>query len=138
MQIKRNFRRMVAERFARYVLARKRYLRNVLAKRLRAMGYKYDEDGYKSPDITTLSEHLAETGVAGMCLQQEPDPLVWVWMNNGMLVSITFDRDLDVISVTWHETLGAVESVAVVPSGRKRTGLDDRSPVGQWFHCSLR
>lgn len=85
-------------------------------KRLRAMGYKYDEDGYKSPDITTLSEHLAETGVAGMCLQQEPDPLVWVWMNNGMLVSITFDRDLDVIAVTWHETLGAVESVAVVPS----------------------
>jgi hypothetical protein len=85
-------------------------------KRIRAMGYRYDEDGYKSPDISTLSEHLAETGVAGMCLQQEPDPIVWAWMNNGMLVSITIDRDLDVIAVTWHETQGAVESVAVIPA----------------------
>lgn len=85
-------------------------------RRIRAMGYRYDEDGYKSPDISTLSEHLAETGVAGMCLQQEPDPIVWAWMNNGMLVSITLDRDLDVIAVTWHETMGAVESVAVIPA----------------------
>lgn len=86
-------------------------------RKLRAMGYKYDEDGYKSPDITTLAEHITETGVASMALQQEPDPVMWVALNNGRLVSVTLDRDLDVIAWSQHEIDGAVESVATMPAG---------------------
>lgn len=86
-------------------------------RKLRAMGYRYDEDGYKSPDITTLSDHITATGIASMTLQQEPDPVVWICLKNGRLISVTLDRDLDVIAWDQHEIDGGVESVAVIPAG---------------------
>jgi len=86
-------------------------------RKLRAMSYDFTQDGYKSPDITTLAAHITETGVACMALQQEPDPIIWMAMTNGKLVSVTFDRELDVIAWNNHETDGAVESIAVIPSG---------------------
>ena len=86
-------------------------------KRLRATSYHYDEDGYKSPDISTLADHLTYAGIAEMALQQEPDPIVWIVLNNGGLISVTLDRDLDIIAWNRHETDGAVESVATIPSG---------------------
>lgn len=86
-------------------------------RKLRAMGFKFDEDGYKAPDITTLAEHITQTGVVGMAFQQEPDPVVWVFMSNGRMVSLTLDRELDVIAWNSHEIDGAVESVTTVPDG---------------------
>jgi hypothetical protein len=86
-------------------------------RKLRAMGFRYDEDGYKSPDLTTLSEHITETGIKSMAFQQEPDPVVWIALNNGRLISLTLDRDLDVLAWDRHETDGAVESIATVPAG---------------------
>lgn len=85
--------------------------------KLRTIGYRFDEDGYKSTDLTTLADHMTATGIASMCFQQEPEPVVWVVLNNGMLVSVTFDRDLDVIAWARHETDGAVESIASLPFG---------------------
>lgn len=86
-------------------------------RKLRAMGYRYDEDGYKSPDLTTLAEHITETGVVQIAFQQEPDPIIWVVLANGRLVSLTLDRELDVVAWNRHETDGAFESVAVVQAG---------------------
>lgn len=86
-------------------------------RKLRAMGYRYEEEGYKSPDLTTLSEHITETGIKSMAFQQEPDPVVWIALNNGRLISLTLDRDLDVLAWDQHETDGAVESIATIPAG---------------------
>ncbi len=89
------------------------------ARKLRAAGFRYDEDGYKSPDLTTLAEHITETGIREMSVQLEPDPIVWVVLNNGRLISVTIDRDLDVIAWNRHEIDGGVESVATIPDGDK-------------------
>lgn len=86
-------------------------------RKLRAIGYRYDEDGYKSSDLTTLAEHITASGIACMAFQQEPDPVLWVALNSGALVSLTFDRDLDVIAWARHSTEGAVESIATIPYG---------------------
>jgi hypothetical protein len=86
-------------------------------RKLRAMGYHYDEDGYKSPDLATLAEHITETGIACMAFQQEPEPVVWIALKNGRLISLTLDRDLDVIAWNQHEMDGGVESVATIPYG---------------------
>jgi hypothetical protein len=88
-------------------------------RKMRAAGFRYDEDGYKSPDLTTLAEHITETGIREMAVQLEPDPVVWVVLNNGRLISITLDRELDVIAWNRHEIDGGVESVATVPDGDK-------------------
>jgi hypothetical protein len=86
-------------------------------RKLRAMGYDFNEDGYKSPDITTLAEHITETGIAGLAFQQEPEPILWAWLKNGRLISCSFDRELEMIAFNRHEVGGAVESVAVIPAG---------------------
>lgn len=86
-------------------------------KKLRSIGYKFEEDGYKSADLTTLSSHITGTGIACMAFQQEPDPVVWCALNNGKLISLTLDRDLDVVAWAGHETEGAVESIASMPYG---------------------
>lgn len=87
------------------------------ARKVRALGYRYDEDGYKAPDITTLGEHITKTGIAAMAFQQEPEPVVWIALRNGLLISVTLDRDLDVIAWNRHPMSGGVESVATVPGG---------------------
>jgi hypothetical protein len=88
-------------------------------RKLRAMGYDFNEDGYKSPDITTLAEHITETGIAGIAFQQEPEPVLWAWLNNGRMISCSFDRELDMIAFNRHEVGGGVEAIAVMPAGDK-------------------
>ena len=86
-------------------------------RKLRAMGYRYDEDGYIAGDLTTLAEHITATGIAALAFQQEPDPVVWLALNNGRLISLTLDRALDIIAWNRHEVTGAVESLAVLQYG---------------------
>lgn len=85
--------------------------------KLRAMGFRYEEDRFKALDLGTLSGHLSSKGIAGFCFQEEPDPVIWVWLENGEVVSITLDRDLDIIAWAHHKTDGAVEWMATIPSG---------------------
>lgn len=86
-------------------------------RKLLAFGFHIDVDAYKAIDLTTLSEHLTKTGIIATAFQREPFPVVWVVLTNGRLLSLTLDRELDVVAWTQHEMLGAVESVAVMPGG---------------------
>lgn len=88
-------------------------------RKIRSMAYRYDMDRYSSPDITALSEHLTRLGVKCMAWQQEPDPLLWVVLNDGSFLSCTLDRDQQPSIVGWfpHSTEGVVEWLAVMPIG---------------------
>lgn len=87
-----------------------------VGRKLRAMGYALNDDGYKAPDLATLSEHITESGIGTMAFQQEPEPIVWIALNSGRLVSMTIDRDIEMLAWTDHETDGAVESIAILPT----------------------
>jgi hypothetical protein len=86
-------------------------------RKVRAMGYRYDVDGYQAPDLSVLAEHITTTGVVGMTYQQEPDTLAWMWRTDGAMLSCTLDRDQSVIGWAKHYTQGAVESMATIPNG---------------------
>lgn len=86
-------------------------------RRLRALGYSFDDDGYLAADLTTLAEHITASGVVEIALQQLPEPVVWAVLENGQLVSLTYDKQLDVVAWARHDLGGAVESVAVLPAG---------------------
>lgn len=88
-------------------------------RKIRALGFSSQDDGYKAPDLTVLAEHLSAGGISAMAFQQETDPIVWVVLNNGKLISVTFDRDLDIIAWAHHVIDGAVESIAVMPDGAR-------------------
>lgn len=84
-------------------------------RKLRELGYNFDIDGYLSPDMTLLSEHITTPGITNMDYQQEPDSIVWCVRSDGGLLSFTCNRAQAVMSWARHITDGEVESVACIP-----------------------
>ncbi|MCW0370267.1 hypothetical protein [Xanthomonas sacchari] len=76
---------------------------------------KFDTDAYSAPDISVLAEHITESGVAGMAYLAEPDSTVWICRNDGVLATLTADRDQDVFAFARQITQGQVQSVAAIP-----------------------
>ena len=85
-------------------------------RKLRAMAYKYDSDTYGSPDMSVLSEHITKTGIADMAYQQEPESIMYLVRNDGVIATLTVDRDQDVIGWARQTTDGQFESVATIPT----------------------
>lgn len=88
-------------------------------RKVRAMGYRYDFDGFTAPDITALADHLTVAGIRSLAYQQEVEQLVWAARGDGQFMSCTFDRDQQPSVVGWalHTSDGFVEMVASIPDG---------------------
>lgn len=85
-------------------------------RKLRAMAYKYDSDAYGSPDMSVLSEHVTKSGIVSMAYQQEPESILFCVRADGVLATMTVDRDQDVVGWARQITDGAFESVAAIPA----------------------
>lgn len=85
-------------------------------RKLRAMAYKYDSDTFGSPDMSVLSEHATKSGVIDMAYQQEPESILFMVRADGVMATMTVDRDQDVIGWARQITDGAYESVASIPT----------------------
>jgi hypothetical protein len=86
-------------------------------RKVRALGYRVEADGYTAPDLVTLAEHITAGGVTELAYQQEPDLLLWGVRGDGALLSSTLDRSQSVDGWAAHITDGAFESVATIPNG---------------------
>lgn len=83
--------------------------------RVRDLGYTYEYDSYTGNDLTVLAEHLFdEHQIIDWAYQQEPDSVCWVVRDDGLLCSLTYLREHDVIAWGRHPTNGTVESVATI------------------------
>lgn len=93
-------------------------------RKIREFVYQFETDGYVSPDLTLLAEHITQTGIVEVEYQQEPDSIVWCVLTDGALAALTYQRDQRVVG--WHKhvlggtsaadgTQTVVESVAVIP-----------------------
>lgn len=95
-------------------------------RKLREMAYIYDNDGFRSPDMTVISQHITRGGIVDMAYQQEPQSVIWCARGDGALLGFTYERDQKVIGWHRHELGGysnagrtaaaQVESVACVPA----------------------
>lgn len=85
-------------------------------RKLRAMAYKYDSDAYGAPDMSVLSEHITESGITDMAYQQEPESILYLVRADGVIATLTVDRDQDVVGWARQTTDGLYESVASLPS----------------------
>ena len=72
-------------------------------RKLRELVFDLNTDSYQAPDMTILAEHITESGIKEMSLQQEPDNVVWCVLENGKFVGMTYRREENVIA--WHEHL---------------------------------
>lgn len=88
-------------------------------RKVRSLGWRYEFDSYKAPDLTALADHITKTGIISMAFQQEPDLLLWAVREDGKFMTCLIDRDQQPSVIGWalHETQGFVEWVASIPNG---------------------
>jgi hypothetical protein len=101
-------------------------------RKVRAMAYKYDSDAYGAPDMSVLSEHATISGIVDMAYQQEPESILFLARADGVLATLTVDRDQDVVGWARQITDGSYESVATIPntSGEEAFALVSRTVNG--------
>jgi hypothetical protein len=93
------------------------------SRKMREIVYDFASDSFLAPDLTILAEHITESGVKEIALQQEPSNNIWAVLNNGKLACLTYRREEDVVAWTSHllggsfgsDSFGHVENVAVIP-----------------------
>lgn len=68
-------------------------------------------------NITISARHILRGRAVGLAYQRDPNQLVWVWCENGALVSVTFMPEQDVLGFARHPLRnGYVESMIAIPS----------------------
>jgi hypothetical protein len=73
--------------------------------------------GYKAPNLMALAEHITGGGITSIALQRNPEQILWMTLNaSPYLISLSYDRDQDVVAAAKHPFggSGVVESVAVI------------------------
>lgn len=86
---------------------------------VRELVFDFNIDGFQAPDLTVLSEHLTRNGIKRMVFQAEPQRVVWAVTKTGELLSLTYEREQDVVGWAKHTIAGTnafVQSIAVIPS----------------------
>lgn len=84
-------------------------------RKIREMTYDIQTEKYASPDLTSLAEHITETGVVNIAHQRNPDSILWCVLTDGSLISMVYDRQQDVVAWSIHPIDGVVQSVCVTP-----------------------
>lgn len=85
---------------------------------VRALGYTFEIEGFKSNDLSIFSAHLFKDDyIVSWAYQAYPNSVVWAVTNLGYLLAFTWEREQDVWGFTVCETQGRYERVAVVTEG---------------------
>jgi hypothetical protein len=90
------------------------------AKKVRQFAYHEEGQGWRSPDLTIMADHITESEITEVALQRNPDTVFWCVRNDGVLVGITYELRYNVAG--WHRHIpaptlagaSAIESIAIV------------------------
>lgn len=84
-------------------------------RKVREFVYDFQKDGYVSPDLTILAEHITKPNITEAAIQRQPDTILWCIRSDGQAAALTYERDQNVVGWHRHITDGEFESVAVIP-----------------------
>ncbi len=101
-------------------------------RKLLELVFSLETDGFRTPDLTILADHISESGLREIVYQQEPDSQVHCVREDGILATLTYRREQDVVGWS-RQILGgrfgsgapAVESAATIP-GNAAAGSENR------------
>ena len=87
-------------------------------RKMRELNYDFGSNGYKSTDLTVLSEHISMSGITDIVYQQEPHSVIWAVRTDGLLIGFTYNKEQEVLG--WHRHpiggSGIVECVESIPN----------------------
>ncbi len=87
------------------------------ARKIREMSFDLARDGYVSPDLTLLAEHVTEGGVVQLALAKNPDTTIFAVCGSGELAVLTYNREQNVTAWARYVTDGVIESAAGIYGG---------------------
>lgn len=87
---------------------------------LREFAYVFEADGYKSPSMSQLANHMAQSPFEEMDYAAEPHSIVWVRRADGVIVGLTYNRDENVIGWHRHAFGDGVQCIVVSPQEDQR------------------
>jgi hypothetical protein len=85
-----------------------------MARKIRELIYTWSSESWISNDITALAEHTTRTRIQEVAYQRVPDAVYWFVTGDGQLVSMTYEREQQVVGFARHNTDGVFESVATI------------------------
>jgi hypothetical protein len=89
-----------------------------VGRKIRELTFLDEKQKFVSPDLSALAEHITLSGITSFAYQRNPDSIVWCTLDDGSLLSMTYEREQDVVAWAKHPvggTSAVVESVAVIP-----------------------
>lgn len=84
-------------------------------RKVREFVYQWEKDGYSSPDMTILADHITKSHIVETSLQQLPDTILWCVLADGTAAALTYERDQEVVGWHRHVTSGRIVSCCVIP-----------------------
>ncbi len=100
------------ENTALYVQARGSVIRDLM--------YDWQNNGYKGRDLTIFAPHLFENHtIIDWAYQQMPHSVIWAVRDDGVLLSLTYNREQEVWGWAQHDTADGdtFERICCVPEG---------------------
>lgn len=85
-------------------------------KKLSACAYRYEIDGFASPDRTVFASHITGTGLVQIAHQKEPDSTLYAIRTDGQMAVCAYDVDQEVTGWGRWITQGSYESIATLPT----------------------
>ena len=88
-------------------------------RKVRQLEFDLGTDSFQTIDLTQLADHITGAGVVDSGYQARPDGTLWLVRSDGVLATLTFDREQRVRAWS-RQVLGGqdarAESIAIVPS----------------------
>ena len=85
-----------------------------MTRKVRELIYTFSSESWISNDITALAEHTTRSLITEIAYQRVPDAVYWFVRGDGQLVSITYEREQQVVGFARHKSDGLFESVATI------------------------
>jgi hypothetical protein len=77
--------------------------------------YDSGSDSFSATNSCILAPHLFTSEIIALAYQQEPNRILWVLLEEGKLLGLTYDAEQNITGWHEHATGGAVESIKVIP-----------------------
>ena len=108
-------------------------------RKLLEYGYNFSDDAYQSLDLTVLNDRVLQSGVREAAYAQEPDSVIWLVREDGVLAALTYQPEQEVVGWSRHKIAGAfnsgdavVESIDTIPGADgagQQTSSEERTEV---------
>ncbi len=87
-----------------------------VGRKIREFTFRDSEQKYVAPDLTALAENITVSGIVNFAYQKNPDSILWCVLKNGNLITLSYEREQNVVAWANQPMDGLVQSVTVIPA----------------------